>query len=258
LSYTVDAHGVWFDGELLATGDKRRQLRPVLFAHAVDLVMWRKQMDSVCGEASFAGEVLLSVDPEVPWLTLREVLFTLGQARFSRVFFAVHAAESTPLVDLVVDPTSSQAVVLLPHNAEVVVQQANDEEIRVPLTRLASLEPRVGCAVVVPAETSRAGDVVQLMSTFHEAGVRRLSLAAGATTASGGPTEGAAVATTEGRADSRRLALNAQVEVLLHESPAAHSPPDPTDDWMGPCDPRPKPSPKYEEDEPEIVAEPKR
>jgi len=184
--YVVDHRGLRFGDRTLAIfddglsrGDDRRgQLLTDLYDHALERAEEAKSLRPPNAEP-YEGDVLLAIDPTIPFQTIREVMYTLGQAQFGHFYFLVEGpqVQIPPVatrrgfgrIDLGVgDPVRSQPGRDLPWREQ----------------SLAELSPYIAavapdCTIVTPSTATSMADIATVMSTLYAHGTPRVVIAGG-------------------------------------------------------------------------------
>lgn len=164
---------------LVADEDLEGILIPELYEEAQWWTDHHKAWHQHCGLPS-DDRVLLVVDRGAPWATLRQVMYTLGQAGFGDLHFLVQDAAATRRVELL--PAVDSRRLMVRQGVRDIVVSHGDREATGPLGAVARLAPQVldgplGCAVLVPAPDVPAGDMLALMAELNEAGAPQIVLA---------------------------------------------------------------------------------
>ena len=166
---------------MVAAVDLKGNLIPQLYDEAR---WWAEDQHALQERCGLPGDdrVLLVVDQDLTWATLRQVMYTLGQAEFGDFHFLVQDEGAKRRVEVV--PSADSLRLMVHQGVRDIVVSHGGREATGPLGAVARLAPQVldgplGCAVLVPFPDVPARDVLALMSELDRAGAHDLVLAAG-------------------------------------------------------------------------------
>ncbi len=141
----------------------------------------------MCGD-DFEGEILLLFDGEVPWTTVKSVLYTAGQAQFDDFLIAVEQPDA-PDLGAVTGPRASDRLLTIFQDTSGAIRVSGldaGEPVTGPLEDLGPLtaqvlgsEASVGCAIVVPHDDHSWATVAHTLDRVGTLGASKLTLAGG-------------------------------------------------------------------------------
>lgn len=85
---------VQMDAGVITDDDRRGDLIAGLYDRLLPLAEAHKDIEERCRRHRFEGELLLGVDRRLPWETVKEVVFTAGQAQYRRL--AIRVVDPSP------------------------------------------------------------------------------------------------------------------------------------------------------------------
>ena len=193
-------------GGRFADADLRGMLSPPLFDAATTHVQAARVAGERCPDeiGPFSGELLVAVDPSVPFSTVARALYSVGQAEFSSFWFLVDDVAPEPHPGFVYTADHDQVTVMLPAAGDVVMVPVGEQ-------------PVVGCAFVAISPSRRWSEVVSELDQLSALGAQDsiLSVAPDGSTAPKVP---------PGSAGSTLLNLGRPLPVLVSRAPRMVSP----------------------------------
>lgn len=186
--------------------DLRGMLSPSLFDAATARVQAAEMARERCPQEidPFSGDLLLAVDPSVPFQTVAQAMYSVSQADFSSFWFVVDERSPGAHPGFVYSADHDQVTSMLPAVGDAVMVPTGEQ-------------PVVGCAFVAISPSRRWSDVVSVLDQFSALGAQDniLSLA---------PDGSEATESAPGSAASTRFNLGRPLPVLVSRAPRIVSP----------------------------------
>ncbi|MFT4628061.1 MAG: serine/threonine protein kinase [Myxococcota bacterium] len=163
---------------------KRGQLISTLYDDLLERAESTKFLAELGGPA-FTGRLVIAVDRRVPFRTVREVMFTAGQAQFGEFLFLVDDPGATPLDWRATVSPAARRITLTEDGGQRLLTAAGSEAMPVARDAVVSGAGRllpgdaIGCALYLPQSHTPWERMAAAMDTLTSLGVPTVVIAGG-------------------------------------------------------------------------------